>query len=550
MMNFSALRRHCLALAGRVLSTVRYRGRPNPYRAFGALPGIDLLRRAAVKPGAPRVLLAPIRVSSTSNLVEALIGAGLKLDGCEVYALLDGGSLRHSENQTFGKSRFIANTLSVYEQQQFCKVFGIAGLYYDDVIDFKQLAALQGQVDLLTLQQLFDFTYRGVLVGQHARAGLMRFLRQETVDRPENLELLRGYVLTGLRTALAVEAVVRSTGITHAFLSHGIYSTWGVATDILVLEGVTVSVWGRGYVGGKLIFGRNQSYLRQAISDSIEDARNAVAAVDTDVAALNKYFLDKSRPGAKVDVVSYYDASTDAPKTAVQELEAGYDAVVCVFPNIPWDGTMFSASRYTPSLRAFAAKVVEAAQAFPRVRFIVRCHPAEIHRMGNNSREAFSSFFSTQDRAIANLLILESNAELSSYDLLPICDAALIFGTTLGLELLFRGVPVLLTGKYHLSNKGVLYEVGDDVTLHDLLERVQAGTLVMTEAMRANTLIYGAYHINLCHVEDDMLAVDRYRFKGYKFDAVADLGGDNLKSCNQIKRFVLGETRKCLNPYA
>ena len=532
------------------MAPVRYARRPNPYAHFNRLPDADIVRNAQPSSQGKRILLLPIRVSPTSNLLEGVIGAGLKLDGHFVCALLDGGTLPYSENRSFGKSWAAANALSVFEQRKFCQTFAIQPCYYDDQIDHARLASLIRQIKALPYDALAAFQYNGVAVGQHARFGLVRYLKQETVDLPENTRLLQQFLITALKTALAVEAVIRQKQITHAFMSHGIYSTWGTALDVLVAAGVEVSVWGRGYVGGSPIFGRNQSYLLEAINETHADVERLSAPYSIDDAFLDEYFTAKEQPGSGVDAEAYYDTrDPHVPKT-IGTLRDGYDGLVSVFPNIPWDGTMFAASDYTPSLRSFAATVIRAAHQFPRLRFVVRCHPAERHRFGNNSRETFASFFTAQDRKTANLIILEADAAISSYDLLPVTDAALVFGTTMGLELAFREIPVIQTGRFHLSGKGVVFEVTSDQDLWKLLENVQNSTLSFTDEMRRNIRHYAHFHIRLCHVQDDMIKVNRFSFERYLFDRAAMLGGDRLKSCSAIKRYILGETEKCLNPYA
>lgn len=532
------------------MAPVRYSKHPDPYAQFNRLPDADIVRTARPSREGKRILLLPIRVSSTSNLLEGVIGAGLKLDGHSVHALLDGGTLRYSENATFGKSWPVANALSVLEQHRFCQTFGIGPCYYDDYVDRARLASLIEEIGSLPYEALASYRYNGIAVGRHTRFGLMRYLRQETIDVPGNTDLLRQFLITALKTALATEAVIRDKRITHAFMSHGIYSTWGTAIDVLVAAGIPVSVWGRGYVGGNPIFGRNQSYLSEAINETRADVERLSAPYAIDDAFLAEYFSAKQRPDSKVDVESYYDAREDHPEEVVGRLRDGYAGLVSIFPNIPWDGAMFAASDYTPSLRSFAAAVSRAARQFPQLRFVVRCHPAERHRLGNDSREAFSSFFTEEDRGSPNLTILEADAEISSYDLLPVTDAALVFGTTMGLELTFREIPVIQTGRFHLSNKGTVFEVASDQELGEILKSVQAGTLSFGAEMRENVRRYAYFHVKLCHVQDDMIQVSRYSFDRYLFDRAEMLRGDTLKSCGAIKRHVLGETGKCLNPYA
>lgn len=536
--------RELWSLAGAALAKVRYLRRPNPYRAFRCLPDYIQLQQARPAASGARVLLLPIRVSSVSNMVEGLIGAGLVLDGNSVFALMDGGSLRYSENANFGKSWVTANALSVFEQGQFCATFNVTPMWLYDQLDHAELNRCRRLISSLTLDRLLEFEFLSARVGYHARFSVMRYLRQETVEIEENIGLLRQFVMTGIMTAMAVQKVIADQRITHALISHGIYSTWGSALDVLRNHGVVVSVWGRGYVKGNIIFGRNQSYLVEGIEETTEEVRLAVGDDARVISEAKAYIADKTDPVRSGDVERYYDGRADRPSDFSAE---GYTAVVGVFPNIPWDGAIFAGSEYTPTLRVFACRIVAAAERFPKLLFVVRCHPAETHRSGNASRETFSSFF--RSNLPPNLRIIPSEASVTSYQIAQHASAAIVFGTTMGLELALRGVPVIQTGRHYLSNKNVVFEVSSDEELDVLLDTAMTKELKMSPDMVRSADIFAAYHIKLSHVEDDMMTNERYAFSGYRIASVTELAGDARPSCSAIKNFVLGRTDKCLNPY-
>jgi hypothetical protein len=525
----------------------------NPYEAFRRLEDHDT---PVAEAGQQResVLVLPIRVAPTSNLLEGLIGAGLKLDGYRVFALLDGGSLRYSENSSLGKSWIVANALSCYEQAEFCDAFGLEACYFDDLLDRRRLREIGDTLRASTFAELVAYEFEGVRIGFHAKSALMRYLRQETVELDENVGLMREFVTTGLKTALVVSEFLKRHPVRYAFLSHGIYATWGVATDVLVRAGVTVSVWGRGYVSGNFILARNKSYLLDGIAESMEDIDRSLEGRADQQERASAYFAAKANPKSQATLVSYYDERHEGAAkvtNSASQFRDGYDALVGVFPNIPWDGSIFCASEYTPTLRAFAEKIQMAAEAFPTVRFVIRCHPAEIGRASTSSRESFASFFQPSSLArLPNILVLEPLSTVSSYALFPQCDAALVFGTSMALELAVRGIPVIQTGLYDLSNKGIVFQVESDKELLHCLAEVRHDSFSMSADMKAKAARYADYHVNLRHVQDDMMTIRNYAFVDYKFSSRNMLGRDRLKSCAAIKAFVLGETNRCINPYA
>ncbi|OOE78342.1 hypothetical protein BZG73_15920, partial [Salinivibrio siamensis] len=393
---------------------------PNAFKIFKKIKKNSLFSSNNSKVD-ERVLVLPINVSPTSSLFEGLMSEFLSDKGYEVYCLLENGELEYSEYSNATKNNFVTRCLSLYEQKCFVNAFNANPIYYPKSDTFIDISSM-------TLNEAYQLNYREIEVGKHAMYGVMRYLMISELNE-SHAWLFQKFLNTSISTVEAVENAIEKTTPSYALISHGCYSTWGAALDTLKKHNVKTSVWGRGYIGkGSLIISKDESYLLSRIRDNRCLWESSELPSNT-IEELTAYYREKSNPKSEVDFVNYYEGSqSDVNRFAVlKEQSMNYKRVVGVYPNIPWDGTMYSSSEAFPTAKSFAAFIKNAALEMMDTCFIVRCHPAEKARKGNISQQTFKDILlELEVDKIENLIILESDSSISSYDVASISNVALM----------------------------------------------------------------------------------------------------------------------------
>jgi hypothetical protein len=72
-----------------------------------------------------------------------------------------------------------------------------------------------------------------------------------------------------------------------------------------------------------------------------------------------------------------------------------------------------------------------------------------------------------------NVRLIPPESDLSSYTLAEISQAALIYGTKMGLEIALRGIPVVVAGETLSRNKGFTYDISSAAEYFELLSRIE-----------------------------------------------------------------------------
>jgi hypothetical protein len=126
---------------------------------------------------------------------------------------------------------------------------------------------------------------------------------------------------------------------------------------------------------------------------------------------------------------------------------AGFKQIVPAFTNVIFDTSQPHSNIVFPHMFAWLDLVLEITREHPETLFVLRAHPDET-RPGKVSLESVSQWV-TQNHAdaIPNLIFVDSDQSLSSYELIQRSKFVMVYNSTIGLEASIMGVPVLCAGR-------------------------------------------------------------------------------------------------------
>jgi hypothetical protein len=126
---------------------------------------------------------------------------------------------------------------------------------------------------------------------------------------------------------------------------------------------------------------------------------------------------------------------------------AGFKQVVPVFTNVIFDTSQPHSNVVFPHMFAWLDLVLEIAREHPETIFVLRAHPDET-RPGKASQESVSQWVEQrQASALPNLVFINSDQSLSSYELIQRSRFVMVYNSTIGLEASILGIPVLCAGR-------------------------------------------------------------------------------------------------------
>jgi hypothetical protein len=126
---------------------------------------------------------------------------------------------------------------------------------------------------------------------------------------------------------------------------------------------------------------------------------------------------------------------------------AGFKQTVPVFTNVIFDTSQPHSNTLFPHMFAWLDQVLEIVRDHPETLFVVRAHPDE-SRPGKASQESVSQWVNqNQADSLPNLVFVDSDQPLSSYELIQRSKFVMVYNSTIGLEASIMGMPVLCAGR-------------------------------------------------------------------------------------------------------
>ena len=460
----------------------RFEAYPNWRDIIGSDAGMwESARNAAG--GGPRVLMATAIGSYAHAMsLESALAAALTFRGAEVHALLCDGAMTacaeceaslYPDIATFvrsGPSRDLCRDCR-WPAERVYRQLGLRVHRYSDWLtpeDRAQAATLASSIPLSDIQGL---KCDGVAIGEHAYAGALRFFATGSLEGERHGEpILRRYLEAALLTAYATRRLLRALNFTSVVFTHGIYVPWGIVAAVSRREGVHVSTWNVAYRKRRFIFSHDDTYHHTLMTEPREYWEHLELSA-TQERALMQY-LSSRREGLFDWIVFHRPKRHDAKEIASR---LGLDLakpVIGLPTSVTWDAQLHYPSNAFPSMLEWLVQTCEYFATRPDLQLVIRVHPAEISGFPQSRQPILGELRKRLPKLAPNIFVVPPESDVSTYVLMSLCNAAVIYSTKMGVELSSVGLPVIVAGEAWIRNKGLTYDASTPQEYFRILERL------------------------------------------------------------------------------
>ena len=482
-----------------------YHARRNAYPDWRALlsaePATWESARNAAK-GGPRVLMAS-SIGSYAHAItlESALAAALTFRGAEVHALLCDAALTacaeceaslYPDLDAFvatGPSRDLCRDCT-WPAERVYQQLGLRVHRYSDWLRPEDRAAARRIAGEVPFAAIESYRQDGVAVGEHAYAGALRFFATGSLDdEPKGEAVLRRYLESALLTAAVTRRLCCEIGFTSAVFTHGIYVPWGIVSDAARCEGVRVSTWNVAYRKRRFIFSHDDTYHHTLMTEPREHWEDLELSESQDRELMQ--YLGSRREGL-FDWIVFHRATKQDPQQIAAQV--GLDTskpIIGALTNVSWDAQLHYPANAFPNMLEWLVQTCEYFATRPDLQLLIRVHPAEISGFPP-SRQPILAELARRIPALApNVFVVGPDNPMGTYALMSLCNAAIIYGTKMGVELTSIGQPVIVAGEAWIRNKGLTYDASSREQYLALLARLPfAGGLDADQLARARRYAY------------------------------------------------------------
>jgi len=326
-------------------------------------------------------------------------------------------------------------------------------------------------VDALNPKAYREYRYKDVHVGDHAHASVLRELGRGTLlDDPYHEWLFRRFLISSMLTVDLTERVIAAYQPARIVAPHGIYVEHGTISEVARRQGIPVAVFSFSYRKDTVMICHGDTYHRALVTEPVELWENIELSSGQEQRLVS--YLDAKRHG-KQDSITYHS-------NPIEDRAALYDSlkldrqrpVISMFTNVMWDAQVYHTYNAFDSQLDWIFQTIQYFERQPELQLVIRVHPAEVKAFKKSQQRVADEVTHALGTLPDNVKIISPDSDLSSYTLVDISQAALIYGTKMGLEIALRGVPVIIAGESMHRGKGISYDVTTAQEYFELLDRI------------------------------------------------------------------------------
>jgi hypothetical protein len=455
---------------------------PDWQGVLAAQPALWQSAREAAQ-GGPRVLMAS-SIGSYAHAItlESALAAALTFRGAEVHALLCDGTLTACAECEASLYPDIATFTRVGPSRDLCRdcqwpaarvytQLGVKVHRYSDWLTPHDRAEARRIASSVSADQIEGWTFDGVTIGEHAHAGALRFFATGSLlDEPLAEPVLRRYLESALLTSYATRRLLRTIEFSSAVFTHGIYVPWGILAEVARQERVHVSTWNVAYRKRRFIFSHDDTYHHTLLAEPNQHWEDLTLEPAQERELM--HYLSSRREGL-FDWIVFHRPTRQDPQQIARQI--GLDPskpIIGVLTNVSWDAQLHYPANAFPSMLEWLVQTCRYFATRPELQVVIRVHPAEVSGFPPSRQPILRELRKHIPMLAPNIKVVPPESGIGTYALMSLCNAAVIYGTKMGVELTSVGLPVIVAGEAWIRNKGITHDATTPEEYFRLLEQL------------------------------------------------------------------------------
>lgn len=364
---------------------------------------------------------------------------------------------------------------------------GLRAHRYSDTLTPEEAAEAARLAAHIPVAEIDDYVFQGLNIGEHAKAGALRFFARATIDgEPRGEDILRRYLYAALLTAMSVRRLLRRERYDVAVFHHGIYVPQGVIGEVARQEKVRVVNWNPAYRRNCFIFSHHDTYHHTLMDEPVNTWEDMPWPPEKDQ-QIRDYL--KSRWQGENDWIRFHQNPYFEKDRILADVgcDAGKPIVLCL-TNVMWDAQLHYPANAFGNMLEWLLSTIRYFEKRSDLQLVIRVHPAEIRGAVPSRQPVVEEVQRHFPRLPPNVFLVPPESNVSTYVLAELSDTAIIYGTKTGVEMTSMGIPVIVAGEAWIRNKGITLDAtspqGYEALLDGLPLRQRLTGSVVTRARK------------------------------------------------------------------
>ncbi|OUJ18087.1 Glycosyl/glycerophosphate transferase involved in teichoic acid biosynthesis TagF/TagB/EpsJ/RodC [Methanonatronarchaeum thermophilum] len=399
-----------------------------------------------------------------------------------------------------------ACSLCINRGKEWCKRFGIETNF---ITDFLPEKSSNESIDKDIISKDMS-EYKDVPIDNYVEASTRRYLRRYTIDlsNKKNEKVYNRLFRSGIICVDVAEKIFKNHSFVATIASHPAYIYGGIFMEVSKKNDVPAYSHSGGYRENHIIFGRisNRSPMAQFSDKKIIKKHLSEKISSEENKWVKEHYKNRSEGKTGTDYTKY---ASNSKKIESDKTKIG------LFTNLMWDGSLSAENIVFDSPFKWLETTIDYFSKSNSKKLIIKTHPAEkIRGTKEDVLSWISNRYDLSNEKYSNISVLEPDTDVNPYSLIETLDAGIVYNSTIGLEMAFNEVPVIVVGDTHYRGLGFTYDPNDIKEYKKYIENTEQ--LKMNKKMTKLAKRYFYFLFNKKHIE----------FNIHKYDD----GEKNIKS--------------------
>jgi len=234
-------------------------------------------------------------------------------------------------------------------------------------------------------------------------------------------------------------------------LPNGTILEYGVIYQVARYLGIPTVTYEFGEQRDRIWLAQDAEVMRQDTS-ALWQARHDQSLSQDQLDQTRKLFAARQRASLWENFARRWQGVPSEGGAKVRQA-LGLDArpIVLLATNVIGDSLTLGRQVFSDSMTEWLQRTVRFFATHPDAQLVVRIHPGELITKGPSVADVVHKALVTLPEHIH---LVPADAKVNTYDLVEIADLGLVYTTTVGMEMVMSGVPVIVVGNTHYRDKG------------------------------------------------------------------------------------------------
>jgi len=290
--------------------------------------------------------------------------------------------------------------------------------------------------------------YKGIPVSKYAQSSTRRVQKKYNLDH-EDRETYMRFLQSSVKLVDVAETLVDTYDIDATLGDHDAYIYAGIYLAVADKYDIPAYSQAVGHLDESLLVGStdNRTPRPYYLDGEMVDEYLEKPLSETETRQIDE-LMKKRQAGEEM----YYQYSSQTSEGVDVD---GSRPLVGVFTNLVWDASFQLDQNIFPDYLEWVDRTIENVGDV-NARIVIKPHPAENAR-GTNER-VFEYIRENHPDLPENVEVLPSDTDVDTYALIDQLDAGIVFNSTVGLEMAYWDVPVIVAGDSHYNGFGFTHD--------------------------------------------------------------------------------------------